>query len=37
VYKKITPEIEARLEKILDNRPDPSMNWKKWSPFAPRR
>jgi len=37
IYKKITPEIEEKIEKVLDNRPKPSMNWKKWSPHAPRR
>jgi len=37
LYKKITPEIEAKIEEVLANRPKPSTNWKKWSPFPPRR
>jgi voltage-dependent potassium channel beta subunit len=37
VYKKITPEIEAKIEELLNNRPKSAMNWKKWSPFPPRR
>jgi len=37
VIKKITPEVAEQIEKILGNRPTPPMNWKKWSPHAPRR
>jgi len=37
VYHKITPELEERIEKLLDNRPTPPMDWKKWKNCAPRR
>jgi len=37
VYHKLTPEILERIEKLLDNRPSPPMDWKKWKPYAPRR
>jgi len=37
VYKQITPEIEKRINGILDNTPDHGFNWKAWQPFAPRR
>jgi len=37
IYKKITPEIEEKIEKLIENRPKPGMNWKKWSAFPPRR
>jgi len=33
----ITPEIEAKLEKILNNRPDPGVDWKGRGSFKPRR
>lgn len=37
VYKKLTPELLEKIEKILDNTPATSMNWKSWTPFQKRR
>lgn len=37
IYKKLTPEILERIEKVLETRPERGMNWKNWQPFAPRR
>lgn len=38
VYRKITPEIEEKVENILKNRPDFGLNFKTFSPFkAPAR
>ena len=37
VYKKLTPEVEETIEKILGNSPDTSLNWKKWIPMPKRR
>ena len=37
VYKKLTPEILERIEKVLDNKPERKMNWKTWQNFPPRR
>lgn len=37
VYKKITPEIEKRINDILHNTPNPDINYKTFTPFAPRR
>ena len=37
VVEKITPEIEARIEDLLQNRPDPGLNWRTWAPLPPRR
>jgi voltage-dependent potassium channel beta subunit len=37
LYKKLTPEIFEKIEKILDNRPKPTMNFRTWSPYPPRR
>jgi len=37
IYHKITPEIEERIEKLLDNRPASNMDWKKWKQYPPRR
>lgn len=36
-YSKLTPEVLARIETILDNRPTPHTNFRTWKPFAPRR
>ena len=33
----ITPEIEERIEKILNNRPDPGVDFRTWAPLKPRR
>ncbi|CAG9314359.1 unnamed protein product [Blepharisma stoltei] len=35
--KKLTPEILARIEDLLGNRPTPSMNWRNFTPNTPRR
>ena len=37
IYKKLTPEILERIEKILETRPERKMNWKSWQTFPPRR
>jgi voltage-dependent potassium channel beta subunit len=37
LYKKLTPEIEERLEKLLSNRPDAGFNPKTFAPFPSRR
>ena len=37
VYKKLTPEVLDRIEKILETRPERNMNWKTWQAFPPRR
>jgi len=37
IYKKFTPEIDERIEKLLDNRPDPGMNFKSFSKLPYRR
>jgi len=37
IYKKLTPEILERIEKILETRPERKMNWKSWQPFPARR
>jgi len=37
VMKQLTPEILARIEGCLGNRPDPTMNWRIFTPNAPRR
>ena len=37
VYKKITPEVEEKIAKFLDNTPQSQMNWKSWTPFPKRR
>ncbi|CAG9327988.1 unnamed protein product [Blepharisma stoltei] len=37
VVKKITPEVLARIEDLLGNRPNPSMNWRTFTPNPPRR
>ena len=37
LYKKITPEIEESIEKVLANAPETPVNWKTWSSFPRRR
>lgn len=37
VAKKWTPEIEKKVEDIIQNRPDPAFNWRNWKPEEPRR
>jgi len=37
VYRKLTPEVLERIEKLLDTRPERKMNWKSWQAFPPRR
>jgi voltage-dependent potassium channel beta subunit len=36
VYKKITPEIYAKIETILSNKPDPGTNFRTWKPLKSR-
>eukprot|EP00359_Climacostomum_virens_P011056 CAMPEP_0204906766 /NCGR_PEP_ID=MMETSP1397-20131031/6144_1 /ASSEMBLY_ACC=CAM_ASM_000891 /TAXON_ID=49980 /ORGANISM="Climacostomum Climacostomum virens, Strain Stock W-24" /LENGTH=345 /DNA_ID=CAMNT_0052075771 /DNA_START=11 /DNA_END=1048 /DNA_ORIENTATION=+ len=37
VSHKLTPEILARIEDLLDNRPKAPVNWRTWGPFPNRR
>ena len=37
LYKKLNPEIEEKIEKILGNTPETQMNWKTWGLFPKRR
>ncbi|CAG9314358.1 unnamed protein product [Blepharisma stoltei] len=37
VMKKLTPEVLARIEDLLGNRPAPSMHWRTFTPNPPRR
>jgi len=37
VLKKWTPELEARIEKILNNRPVDEFNWRTYSNYPSRR
>ena len=37
IYKKLTQEIEEKIEKVLGNTPTTQMNWKSWTPFPKRR
>jgi len=35
--KNITPELEEKLEKVLNNRPESALDWKTRTPLKPRR
>jgi voltage-dependent potassium channel beta subunit len=35
--EKLTPEVQARIETLLNNRPDPPMNFRFFTPREPRR
>lgn len=37
VYKKFTPEINEKLEKLLGSLPDLGFNWKTWKMADSRR
>ncbi|CAG9314361.1 unnamed protein product [Blepharisma stoltei] len=37
VLDKLSPEILARIEELLENRPAPSMHWRTFTPNPPRR
>lgn len=37
VLPKLTPEVLLRIEEILSNKPTPPLNWRTWTPQAPRR
>lgn len=37
VASKWTPEIEEKIEKLLDNQPEPAMDFNIWGPKKPRR
>lgn len=37
LYRKITPEIEKRIEELLGNKPNPGMDWKNGRPLPSRR
>ena len=37
VAKRWTPEIEEKIEKILDNQPVPVIDFNKWAPKKARR
>lgn len=35
--KSITPEVEEKIDKILNNRPDLGLDFRTWGPVKPRR
>jgi len=37
IYRKITPELEEKIEQILGNSPDPAINFRTWKPVPSRR
>lgn len=37
VLPKLTPEVLSRIEELLGNKPTPPLNWRTWTPHAPRR
>eukprot|EP01022_Parablepharisma_sp_SALTPOND_P004595 TRINITY_DN120603_c0_g1_i1.p2 TRINITY_DN120603_c0_g1~~TRINITY_DN120603_c0_g1_i1.p2 ORF type:complete len:408 (-),score=33.89 TRINITY_DN120603_c0_g1_i1:48-1271(-) len=37
VMEKWTPEIEMKIEQIIQNMPEQPLSWRRWSPFPPRR
>ena len=37
VLEKFTPELLARINKILDNTPEPPIDFKNWRPYPPIR
>jgi aryl-alcohol dehydrogenase-like predicted oxidoreductase len=37
ILEKWTPELEVRVNKILDNTPEPRLNAKIWKPYPPVR
>jgi hypothetical protein len=37
VLPKLTPEIEAKINKIMGTNPDPKINFRSWTPFPPLR
>lgn len=37
VMKKWTPEIENKIEEIMQNKPEIQMNWRSWTPIPNRR
>ena len=37
VMKKWTPEIEKKIEEIMQNKPDAPLNWRYWKPMPARR
>lgn len=37
LMEKLTPEIEAKVNKILDTTPTPRINFLNWTPYPPSR
>jgi len=37
MYKKITPEIEARIDKLFNTRPKTGIDFKTFQPLPSRR
>eukprot|EP01022_Parablepharisma_sp_SALTPOND_P017226 TRINITY_DN270_c0_g1_i1.p3 TRINITY_DN270_c0_g1~~TRINITY_DN270_c0_g1_i1.p3 ORF type:complete len:299 (-),score=37.22 TRINITY_DN270_c0_g1_i1:88-984(-) len=37
VMSKWTPELERKLEEIMQNKPTPQIDWRYWKPLEPRR
>jgi len=37
IYKKFTPEIDEKIEKVLGNRPETEIDFKKGQRVPPRR
>jgi len=37
ILKKFTPELDQKIESVLNNRPSQSMDFRKWAPLPSRR
>jgi len=37
VVSRLTPEVLARIEEVVQSRPQPPMNWRNWTPMPARR
>ena len=37
LMKQWTPEMEKRINEVMQNIPNPSFNWRDWKPFPDRR
>jgi len=37
VLSKLTPEILAKIEEIIETRPKAPINWRNWQPMPSRR
>lgn len=37
LYKKWNDDIEKKVEEVLNNAPEPDLDWRKWTPLESRR